>query len=71
MTTLKFKTTIKCSGCLAKVTPFLNAEPSIEKWEVNIYTPEKTLTVESSEADTAKVIQAVEKAGFQIEQLNP
>lgn len=70
MKTIKFKTTIKCSGCLAKVTPYLNEEPTIEKWDVNIYTPEKTLTVESNNGDTDKVIKAVEKAGFQIQSIN-
>ena len=70
MKTLKFKTTIKCSGCLAKVTPFLNDEPTIEKWDVNIDTPEKTLTVESNDGDADKVIKAVEKAGFQIQSIN-
>lgn len=70
MKTLKFKTTIKCSGCLAKVTPFLNEEQSIEKWDVNIYTPEKTLTVETTNEDAEKIIKAVEKAGFQIEPIN-
>ena len=67
MKTIKFKTTIKCSGCLAKVTPFLNDDPTIEKWDVNINTPEKTLTVESNNGDTEQVIKAVENAGFQIE----
>ncbi|MEO6304616.1 MAG: heavy-metal-associated domain-containing protein [Bacteroidia bacterium] len=71
METLKFKTTIKCTGCLAKVTPFLNEEKSIEKWDVNILTPEKTLTVETEEADPEKIISAVQKAGFKIEQINP
>jgi len=70
MKTIKFKTTIKCSGCLAKVTPFLNDEPTIEKWDVNIYTAEKTLSVESNNGDTQQVINAVEKAGFKIELLN-
>jgi len=70
MKTIKFKTTIKCSGCLAKVTPFLNDEPTIEKWDVNIRTSEKTLTVESNNGDTEQVIKAVEKAGFKIELLN-
>jgi copper chaperone len=70
METLKFKTTIKCSGCLAKVTPFLNNENSIEKWNVNIDSPEKTLTVETNETDGEKIIEAVKKAGFQIEKIN-
>jgi copper chaperone len=69
METLKFKTTINCGGCLAKVTPFLNDEKSIEKWEVNTSSPEKTLTVETEDTDTNKIISAVEKAGFKIEQI--
>jgi len=71
METLKFKTNINCGGCLAKVTPFLNDEKSIEKWEVNTSTPEKTLTVETEETDPKKIISAVEKAGYKIEQINP
>jgi copper chaperone len=70
MNTLKFKTTIKCSGCVSKVTPALNNEASIETWNVDIYTPEKILTVESSDEDPAKVIELVEKAGFKIEVIN-
>lgn len=70
MTTLKFKTNIKCSGCLAKVSPFLNEEASIETWEVDIFTPEKILTVETSEAGNEKIIKAVEKAGYTIEPVN-
>lgn len=69
METLKFKTTINCGGCLAKVTPFLNDEKSIKKWEVNTSTPEKILTVETEEANPEKIILAVKKAGFKIEQI--
>jgi copper chaperone len=66
MTTLKFKTNINCGGCIAKVTPFLNNEPGIEKWEVDILHPEKTLTVQTN-ASANKVMEAVKKAGFKIE----
>ena len=69
METIKFKTNINCGGCLAKVTPFLNEEKTIEKWEVNILTPEKTLTVESQDANPETVIKAVQKAGFKIEEI--
>lgn len=70
METIKFKTNINCGGCLAKVTPFLNNEEGIEKWEVDINNPEKTLTVEVCEIGADKVIEAVEKAGFKIEEKN-
>jgi copper chaperone len=64
MTTLKFKTNINCSSCVAKVTPHLNEEKSIEKWEVNTNNAEKILTVSGENLDKYKVKQVVEKAGF-------
>ena len=70
MSTLKFKTTIKCSGCLANVTPHLNAADGIEKWEVDIMNPNKILTVETAGASESDVIAAVEKAGYTAEKVS-
>lgn len=73
MTTLKFKSNIKCTGCLAKVSPLLNAEKSIDNWEVDIMTPAKVLTINSTEEDIEKITKLVEdtvgKAGFKIEEI--
>jgi copper chaperone len=68
METTKFKTTIKCSGCVANVTPFLNDALGKDNWEVDYNNPSKVLTV-VGEKDNAKVIQAVEKAGYKAEAL--
>jgi len=70
METLKFKTNINCGGCLTSVTPFLDDEKAIKKWDVNILAPEKTLTVETEETSSEKINSAVQKAGFKIEQIN-
>ncbi|GEO07296.1 MULTISPECIES: heavy-metal-associated domain-containing protein [Adhaeribacter] len=70
METLKFKTNIKCGGCVATVTPFLNQEKSIEKWQVDTNNPDKILTVEGSAVNEEEVIEAIEKAGFKIEPLS-
>ena len=65
METLKFKTNIKCSGCIAAVTPFLNDLPEIEKWSVDTENPEKILTVEADDQLTAEtVVKTLEKAGY-------
>jgi copper chaperone len=64
----KFRTTIKCSGCVAKATPFLDEALGKDHWEVDYNNPSKILTV-IGEKDGAKVIQAVEKAGFKAEAL--
>ena len=73
MTTLKFKSNIKCSGCIATVTPLLDAETSIDKWEVDIFTPAKILTITTEETDVDKITKLVEdtvgKAGFKIEEI--
>lgn len=70
MKTLKFKTTINCGGCLSKVTPLLNNEKTIEKWEVDINNPDKILSVETSEDTPDKIIDLIKKAGYKIELLN-
>ena len=65
MKTLKFKTNIKCGGCIATVTPFLNKVPEISRWTVDTATPEKILTVEvGEELQDEAVVSTLEKAGF-------
>lgn len=68
METSKFKTTIKCSGCVAKVTPFLNEALGEDNWEVDYTNPLKVLTV-VGEKDEVQVIGAVEKAGYKAERI--
>ena len=71
METMKFKTTIKCSGCIAKATPFLNEKVGKDNWEVDIENPDKVLTVKKDENITeGEVIKAVQEAGFRVEKLN-
>lgn len=69
MKALKFKTDIKCSGCLAKVTPYLDKAVGEDNWEVDIQNPQKILTV-AGQAKEAKVKEAVQKAGFKAEKVD-
>ncbi len=70
METLKLKTNIKCSGCIAAVTPFLDKLPEIQKWEVDTQNPDKILTIESqSGIDEQKLIESLEKAGYKAEKI--
>ena len=66
-TTLKFKTTINCGGCLAAVTPSLNQSVGEGNWKVDTDNPDKILTVNADAADADTVIAAVGKAGFKAE----
>ncbi len=68
METLKFKTNIKCSGCIATVTPFMNADENIEKWQVDLLSPERILTVETDHS-AGEVTELVNKAGYTAEEI--
>lgn len=67
MNTLKFKTNINCGGCVAKLTPFLDAEKGISDWKVDTEIPEKILTVENLDMSQEQIIEIVKKAGFNIQ----
>ena len=68
METKQFKTTIKCSGCVAKATPHLDETVGAEQWKVDINDPSKILTV-PGHIDESKVKAALEKAGFKAERI--
>lgn len=69
MKTLKFKTNIKCSGCIARVTPELDKTPGVKKWSVDILTPDKILSVDYEGNEPDSIISAVEKAGYKAEEI--
>ncbi|MCK9212132.1 MAG: heavy-metal-associated domain-containing protein [Ignavibacteriaceae bacterium] len=64
MTELLFKTNIKCGGCIAKITPFLNGEKQIEEWNVDLQSPERILSVKSETVSSESVVDLLKKAGY-------
>ncbi|MDN3584965.1 heavy-metal-associated domain-containing protein [Mucilaginibacter flavus] len=70
METLKFKTNIKCGGCVATVTPALNTLEGVSKWDVDTTNPDKILTVQSGDGLTAgEVISALKIKGYHAEKI--
>ncbi len=67
METITFKTNMKCSGCVEKITPALNELAGVNHWKVDLQNPEKTLTISSENLQEDKIKSAVEKAGFKLE----
>lgn len=68
MQTLEFKTNIKCAGCIAAVTPHLDALPEIKSWKVATDQADKLLEITADEELSAeKVIESLEKAGYKAE----
>lgn len=64
-----FKTNIKCGGCIAAVTPHLNANNEIKHWHVDTVNPDKILTVEAENLSNEAIAQIVKGAGYQAEPL--
>ena len=70
METLKFKTNIKCGGCVEAVTPVLDHLKKIENWEVDTANPDKVLTVRTSEPVSAsEIIDALKEKGYIAERI--
>lgn len=68
METIKFKTNIKCTGCLAQVGPALNETAGENHWNVDLDSSDKTLTVEG-DLKESEIIAAVKKAGYTAERI--
>jgi copper chaperone len=62
---MKFKTSINCSSCVAKVKPVLDS--LVEKWEVNTENPDKILTIEGG--DEESIVRALKKIGYQAQKI--
>lgn len=69
MSSIALKTNINCSGCVARVTPALNATVGEGNWQVDTANPKKILTITSDKVAKEDVVKAVQKAGFKVEEL--
>lgn len=66
MNTIKFKTNLKCSGCVEKIAKVLDNNPSIKSWEVDLSSTEKELKVETSLSEK-QVQELIASVGFKTE----
>jgi copper chaperone len=66
----QFKTNINCGGCIAKVTPYLNANNEIKHWSVDTANKDKILTVETDKLTNEMVAAIVKEAGYKAEPLS-
>lgn len=72
MQTLRFKTNLKCNGCIQAITPGMNEITEISSWKVFLDDPDKILEVNHQNDEkelSEKVINAVSKAGYSIEKV--
>ncbi|MDX1927428.1 MAG: heavy-metal-associated domain-containing protein [Pirellulaceae bacterium] len=64
--TINFRTNLNCHACVAAVRPFLDNEPSISSWDVDVSAKDKTLTVRGDDVSRVVVREIVAKAGFKV-----
>jgi copper chaperone len=69
MTTKKFKTNIKCSACVEKVTPALNETAGEGHWSVDLTNPQRILSIEGDVNET-KMKEELGKVGYRAEKIN-
>ncbi len=69
METKKFKTNLKCNGCISAITPAMNSIEGITNWTVDLSVADRLLVVESDKDVAADVLSGVKKAGYEIEQV--
>ncbi|HNW69700.1 MAG TPA: heavy-metal-associated domain-containing protein [Bacteroidales bacterium] len=64
-----FKTSINCGGCLSRVRPILDKEPRIKEWSVDLDHPDRILSVTTEDCTPSDIIDIIDNAGFEIEQI--
>lgn len=60
------ETSMKCGGCLQKVGPLLDAEPTVTNWQADLDHPSKLLELElRPETKASQIVAIVRNAGFE------
>lgn len=52
---------------MATVTPHLEKVADVDRWDVDLTSPDRILTVEASGASREEVVKAVTEAGYRAE----
>ena len=65
----KFKTSLKCNGCIEKITPGMKEIKGITSWYVGLSPPSATLFVESETDTEEAIINAVRRSGYTIDKI--
>ena len=71
MKTLKFKTSLKCNGCVNAIKPHLDKVEGIVSWNVDLKNPNKIVEVTTDTASVEEIQKAIEAAisdaGYSVE----
>ncbi|MCX4358196.1 MAG: heavy metal transport/detoxification protein [Rikenellaceae bacterium] len=68
MKTMKFKTSAKCGGCVAKIDAALEGRLPDGSWNIDLSSPDRILTVEA-DVPEEEIVTLVKSAGFKAERI--
>jgi hypothetical protein len=66
MTTLKLKTNLRCEACVQAIRPLFDAAPGVTRWDADMSSADKVLTVEGDGITVANVDQLLHQKGYQV-----
>ena len=69
MNILIFKTNISHKKDIGVIAPFLSADESIVRWNVDMDDTDKVLRIVSTSNDPVEIIKTVNEAGYHCEEL--
>lgn len=74
MKTLRFKTNLKCAGCMYAIKPYMDDIEGIQSWDVDLDSSNKVVEVVTNTASSGEIQKAIEKgiseAGYTVELIN-
>ena len=69
MNIIKFKSNIKCNGCIAAINDKMNELVGENKWQVDLNSDDRILTVESDDISAKDVSEELSKLGYLAEEI--
>lgn len=69
MSSMKFKTNIKCDGCIATVTPILDQAVGKGNWSVDLNSPLRILSIEQLEVAPDAIKAGLATVGYNAEEI--
>ncbi|MCB9230474.1 MAG: hypothetical protein H6581_02350 [Bacteroidia bacterium] len=66
---LKFKTNLKCEGCIQKVSDAPDHEPGVESWEVDLKSPDKTLFLQGKNIEISRIEAIFREKGYEAKEI--
>jgi hypothetical protein len=64
--TVTVKTNLRCEACVQSIRPLFDAEPGVTRWDADVSTPDKLLTVAGDGVSAARVGELLGQKGYAV-----